>query len=117
MEAARNKNLDYLKQLFTDRWVEIIGWEPTVVFKKAAILDRIAKLTYKPGEGVFADQFKLMSVYGNVALASDRRTRKWTDEDGHSVVAPHRALLIFVKENGQWKSAGGALVPIATPKQ
>jgi ketosteroid isomerase-like protein len=117
MDAARNKKLDYLKGLFVDRWVEIVGWDPTVVLTKAATIDRLAKLNYKAGEGVFPDQFKLMAVYGDVALASDRRTRKWTNEDGQAVVTPHRALLIFVKENGQWKSAGGALVPIATPKQ
>ena len=117
MDAVNNKKVDYLKELFTDRWVEIVGWDPTVVLTKAVTMDRVAKLKYKAGEGVFPDQFKLMAVYGNVALASDRRTRKWTDEDGQQVVTPHRSLLIFVKQNGQWKSAGGALVPIATPKQ
>jgi ketosteroid isomerase-like protein len=117
MDAVNNKKVDYLKELFTDRWVEIVGWDPTVVLTKAVTMDRVAKLKYKAGEGVFPDQFKLMAVYGNVALASDRRTRKWTDEDGQPVVTPHRSLLIFVKQNGQWKSAGGALVPIATPKQ
>jgi ketosteroid isomerase-like protein len=117
MDAVNNKKVDYLKELFTDRWVEIVGWDPTVVLTKAVTMDRVAKLKYKTGEGVFPDQFKLMAVYGNVALASDRRTRKWTDEDGQPAVTPHRSLLIFVKQNGQWKSAGGALVPIATPKQ
>ncbi len=117
MDAVNNKKVDYLKELFTDRWAEIVGWDPTVVLTKAVTMDRVAKLKYKAGEGVFPDQFKLMAVYGNVALASDRRTRKWTDEDGQPVVTPHRSLLIFVKQNGQWKSAGGALVPIATPKQ
>jgi ketosteroid isomerase-like protein len=113
MDAARNKKLDYLKQLFVERWSEIVGWEPTVVISKAAALDRLARMNNKPGQGVFPDQFKLMAVYGDVALATDRRTRKWTDEDGRAVASPHRSLLIFVKENGQWKSAGGALVPIA----
>ena len=117
MDAARNTKLDYLKQLFTDRWSEIIGWDPTVVLDKTTTLDLLAKIHYKPGMGVYPDQFKLMSVYGDVALATDRRTRKWIDEDAHEMSTPHRSLLIFVKENGQWKSAGGALVPIATPKQ
>jgi ketosteroid isomerase-like protein len=117
MDAARNVKLDYLKQLFTDRWVEIIGWDPTVILDKPATLDLLAKIHYKPGMGVYPDQFKLMAVYGDVALASDRRTRKWVDENGNQMSTPHRTLLIFVKQGGQWKSAGGALVPIATPKQ
>ena len=64
-------------------------------------------LNFKPGEGVFVDKFKLMSVYGNVALATDRRIRKIADANGKIVSTPHRALLVFVKENGQWKIAAG----------
>jgi hypothetical protein len=112
MDAARNAKLDYLKQLFTDGWSEIVGWNPTVTLTKASTLDTLAKINYKPGEGVFPDHFKLMAAYGDVALATDRRTRKRTDASGRLVASPHRALLIFVKENGQWRSAGGALVPI-----
>jgi ketosteroid isomerase-like protein len=54
--------------------------------------------------------------YGDVALASDRRTRKLVDASGKHMEWPHRALLIFVKQNGQWHSAGGALVPIMSVK-
>jgi ketosteroid isomerase-like protein len=114
MDAARNAKLDYLKQLFTDEWSEIVGWNPTVTLTKAATMDTLAKIDHKPGEGVFPDQFKLMAVYGNVALATDQRTRKRTDANGRLVASPHRALLIFVKGNGRWRSAGGALVPILT---
>ena len=113
MAAARTAKLNYLKQLFTDQWSEIVAWNPTVVLSKAATMETLAKMNYKPGEGVFPDQFKLMSVYGDVALASDRRTRKLIDANGKHTEWPHRALLIFVKRNGQWHSAGGALVPIA----
>jgi ketosteroid isomerase-like protein len=116
MDAARTAKLDYLKNLFTDRWTEIIGWDPTVILDKTETLDRLAKIHSRGDEGVYPDQFKLMAVYGNVALATDRRTRKWTDQDGHAMSTPHRTLLIFVKENGQWRSAGGALVPIAPSK-
>lgn len=115
LDAVRSTKLDYLKQLYADKWIEILGWNPTVVLTKPAAMERVAKLNFKPGEGVFADQFKLMAVYGDVALATDRRIRKWTDDNGTLVSTPHRALLIFVKENGQWKSAGDAAVPtIAT---
>jgi ketosteroid isomerase-like protein len=116
MEAARNAKLDYLKQLFSDEWSEIVGWNPTVVLTKAATMETLAKMNYKTGEGVFPDQFRLMAVYGDVALASDRRTRKMTDSSSKHMEWPHRTLLIFVKQDGQWHSAGGALVPIMSPQ-
>jgi ketosteroid isomerase-like protein len=50
-----------------------------------------------------------------VALASDRKTRKVADPKGNIVSTPHRALIVFVKEGGQWKIAADAAVPtIAT---
>jgi ketosteroid isomerase-like protein len=50
-----------------------------------------------------------------VALATDRRVRKIADAKGTLVSTPHRALLVFVKENGGWKIAADAAVPtIAT---
>lgn len=115
LDAVRTTKLDYLKQLYADKWIEILGWNPTVVLTRQGAMERVAKLNFKPGGGVFADQFKLMAVYGDVALATDRRIRKWTDDNGTLVSTPHRSLLIFVKENGQWKSAGDGVVPtIAT---
>jgi ketosteroid isomerase-like protein len=112
MDAVRTTKLDYLKQMYAEKWFEILGWIPTVVLTKPAALARVAKLNYKPGEGLFADQFKLMAVYGDVALATDRRIRKLTDASGSLVSTPHRALLVFVKENGQWKVAADAAVPM-----
>jgi ketosteroid isomerase-like protein len=112
MEAVRAAKVDFLKQSYTDDWVEILAWNPTVVLTKPAAMERVAKLNFKPGEGIFPDEFKLMSVYGDVALASDRRTRKLMNASGMLVGTMHRALLIFVKENGQWKIAGDAAVPI-----
>ena len=112
MDAVRTTKLDYLKQMYAEKWFEILGWIPTVVLTKPAALARVAKLNYKPGEGLFADQFKLMAVYGDVALATDRRIRKLIDASGTLVSTPHRALLVFVKENGQWKVAADAAVPM-----
>src|SRR6266481_1394258 len=79
--------------------------------KELAEMERVAHLNFKPGEGIFVDQFRLMSVYGDVALATDRRIRKIADANGTIVSTPHRALLVFVKENGQWKVAADAAVP------
>ncbi len=112
LEATKTKKSDYLKELFTDQWFDIVGWDPMVTITKEAVLDAIGKLSNKPGNGVIADQFKLMAVYGDVALATDRRTRTWTDSNGRDVTTPHRSLLVFVKDDGQWRSAAAALVPI-----
>src|ERR1700722_7829762 len=111
MESVRTAKTDYLKDMYAEKWVEIIGWAPTVVLTKPAALERVAHLNFKPGEGLFADQFKLMSVYGDVALATDRRIRKIADASGTIVSTPHRALIVFVKEKGQWKVAADAAVP------
>lgn len=111
MDAVRTAKVDYLKSMYADKWFEILGWLPTVVLTKPAALERVAHLNFKPGEGLFADQFKLMSVYGDVALATDRRIRKIADASGNIVSTPHRALLVFVKESGQWKVAADAAVP------
>ena len=112
-----NKRVAYIGKLFTDQWFEILGWDPTRDTSKAMVLEVLPKLaaTAKPGEGVVQDQFQLQAVFGDVALASDRRTRTWTDEKGHLVKTPHRSLLVFVKQNGEWKSAGASLTPILTP--
>jgi ketosteroid isomerase-like protein len=115
MEAIRAGKTEYQKQNYTEKWFEILGWLPTVVLTKPAAMERVAHLNFKPGEGIFVDQFKLMAVYGDVALATDRRIRKVADAKGAIVSTPHRALIVFVKENGQWKIAADAAVPtIAT---
>jgi ketosteroid isomerase-like protein len=112
MESVRTAKTDYLKEMYAEKWVEIIAWAPTVVLTKPMALERVAHLNFKPGEGLFADQFKLMSVYGDVALATDRRIRKIADASGTIVSTPHRVLIVFVKEKGQWKVAADAAVPI-----
>ncbi len=112
-----NKRVAYIGKLFTEQWFEILGWDPTRDTSKAMVLDVLPKLaaTAKPGEGVVQDQFQLQAVFGDVALASDRRTRTWTNEKGQLVKTPHRSLLVFVKQNGEWRSAGASLTPILTP--
>jgi ketosteroid isomerase-like protein len=115
MESVRTAKVDYLKQIYAEKWYEILGWNPTVILTKAGAMERVPKLNFKPGEGIFPDEFKLMSVYGDVALAADRRIRKVMNASGTLVSTPHRSLLVFVKEKGQWKVAADAVVPtIAT---
>jgi hypothetical protein len=115
--SDKREKIDYLNQLFTDQWYEILGWNPTAEETKLKLLDSIAKSKSEPGLGVFSDEFKLMAVHGNVALATDRRTRKSLDVNGHVVSTPHRSLLVFVKEGPEWRSAGGAVVPIVQPSE
>jgi hypothetical protein len=113
----KREKVDYLNQLFTDQWYEVLGWNPTADETKSRLLDSIAKSKSEPGLGVFSDEFRLMAVHGNVALATDRRTRKSVDANGHVVSSRHRSLLVFVKEGQEWRSAGGAVVPIAQPSE
>jgi hypothetical protein len=113
----KREKINYLSRLFTDQWYEILGWNPTAEETKLKLLDSIAKSKSAPGLGVFSDEFKLMAVHGSVALATDRRTRKSLDVNGHVISTLHRSLLIFVKEGPAWRSAGGAVVPIVQPSE
>ena len=47
-----------------------------------------------------------------VALATDHTVIKSLDANGQLVSREISALRMFVRENGKWKVAGAALVPI-----
>jgi ketosteroid isomerase-like protein len=115
LDSAMNKKLDYLEKLFTAQWFEILGWNPTANPDKASTIQLLGAANWKAGEGVVPDQFQLQAVYGDVVLATDRRTRTWTNAKGQMVHTPHRSVLVFVKQNGEWKSAGASLTPIMNP--
>ena len=111
------KRVAYVSNLFTDSWFEILGWDPTGNTTKSTavqILSKFADSNVAPG--VVQDQFHLQAVFGDVALATDRRTRTWKNDKGEMVKTPHRSVLVFVKQNGEWKSAGASLTPILTPE-
>lgn len=116
VNAAMNKKIVDLKQLLNDRWFQITGWDPTEIIDKASMLKMSASVGRTPAEAIVADEFKLRAMYPNVGLATDRRTRTWTNSHGQPVTTEYRSLLVFVKQNGEWKSAAIAVVPIATPK-
>jgi ketosteroid isomerase-like protein len=112
------KRVAYISNLFTEQWFEILGWDPTgntIKSTAVQILSKFAESNAPPG--VVQDQFHLQGVYGDVALATDRRTRTWKNDQGQMVKTPHRSVLVFVKQNGEWKSAGASLTPILTPEQ
>jgi hypothetical protein len=70
-----------------------------------------------PGTGPNPQEFKLMAVYGNVALATDHTIFKAIDANGKlAVTGEARVLRIFAKENGKWRPASAALVGMEKPK-
>jgi ketosteroid isomerase-like protein len=62
--------------------------------------------------GPYPDDFKLMAVYGNFALATDHTRLKRQSADGKVSEVEVRVLRMFAKEDGKWRPAGAALVPI-----
>jgi hypothetical protein len=66
-----------------------------------------------PGQGPNPTEFKLMALYGNVALGVDRTIFKAPDASGKlATTSQARVLRIFVKENGKWRPAAAALITI-----
>lgn len=64
------------------------------------------------GTGPNPQDFKLMSVYGDIALATDHTVFKTADAGGNlSVSGEANVLRMFVKENGKWRPAGAVLIP------
>jgi hypothetical protein len=69
------------------------------------------------GEGPNPQEFKLMAVYGNIALATDHTIFKAVNDKGQlNVTGEARVLRIFVKENGKWRPASAALIGLPMPK-
>ena len=64
------------------------------------------------GVGPHPAEFKLMAVYPNFALATDHTFLQSESTDGKVAGTDTRVLRLFVKEDGKWKPAGAALVPI-----
>ena len=65
------------------------------------------------GQGPNPQEFKLMAVYGDIALATDHTIFKAPDASGKLTVTGEATVLrMFVRENGKWRPAGAALVPL-----
>jgi hypothetical protein len=74
-----------------------------------------AAAAHVPGVGPYPHDFKLMAVYGNVALATDQTDFKTADGNGKpTFTSQTRVLRMFVKERGTWRPAGAAIVPIVS---
>lgn len=102
--------IEFRSHYWTDQFFEIS--KEGQVTTKAGMIAAQRAAHPAPGVGPHPDDFHLMAVYGNFALATDHTNLKSMDPDGKLVGVDLRVLRMFVKEDGKWRPAGAALVPI-----
>jgi hypothetical protein len=108
--------VDFKNSIWPDKFFEI-SRQGEVTDKQEMVKRQTATATahpVSPGDaGPNPQDFKLMAVYGNVALATDHTVFKAADASGKIVVTDEATVLrMFVKLNGKWVPAGAALVPV-----
>jgi hypothetical protein len=108
--------VDFKNSIWPDTFFEI-SRQGEVTDKQEMVKRQTATATahpVSPGDaGPNPQDFKLMAVYGNVALATDHTVFKAADPSGKIVVTDEATVLrMFVKLDGKWKPAGAALVPV-----
>jgi hypothetical protein len=108
--------VDFKNHIWPDTFFEI-SMQGEVTDKQEMVKRQTATATahpVSPGDaGPNPQDFKLMAVYGNVALATDRTVFKVADDSGKISVRNEATVLrMFVKQNGRWVPAGAALVPV-----
>ena len=104
--------VEFRNQFWTDQFFEI-SIKGKVQTKAEMVAAQRAAHPSK-GVGPHPDDFKLMAVYGNFALATDHTVFKAADASGKIGVTDEATVLrMFVKLNGKWVPAGAALVPVA----
>jgi len=102
--------IEFRNQYWTGQFFEISP--EGEVQSKAQMIAAQRAAHPSPGVGPYPDDFKLMAVYGNFALATDHTRLKRQSADGKVSEIEVRVLRMFAKENGKWRPAGAALVPI-----
>src|SRR6202049_50487 len=114
MKAEFDKKMDgpdSMGEMWTDDFFDVLPGGRVV--NKQEMMDLMAKTDRQPGTGAFPNHFKLMAVYGNVALATDHTVIKGVDANGKIVAIREMGVLrMFVKEKGKWGGGGGGWVPI-----
>src|SRR5580704_2372708 len=108
--------VDFKNKIWPDTFFEI-SMQGEVTDKNEMVKRQTATATahpVSPGDaGPNPQDFKLMAVYGNVALATDRTVFRVADVSGNTVVRNEATVLrIFVNMNGEWVPAAAALVPV-----
>ncbi len=102
--------IEFRNQYWTDQFFEISP--EGQVQTKAEMIAAQRAAHPSPGVGPYPDDFKLMAIYGNVALATDHTRLKRQSADGKVSEIEVRVLRMFAKEDGKWRPVGAALVPI-----
>lgn len=102
--------IEFRNQYWTSQFFEISP--EGLVQSKTQMIAAQRAARPSPGVGPYPDDFKLMAVYGNFALATDHTRLKRQSADGKVSEIEVRVLRMFAKENGKWRPAGAALVPI-----
>jgi hypothetical protein len=108
--------VDFKNNIWPDTFFEI-SRQGEVTDKQEMVKRQTATATahpVSPGDaGPNPQDFKLMAVYGNVALATDHTVFKAADANGKIEVTDEATVLrMFVKLDGKWRPAGAALVPV-----
>ena len=108
--------VDFKNSIWPSTFFEI-SMQGEVTDKQEMVKRQTATATahpVSPGDaGPNPQDFKLMAVYGNVALGTDRTVFKFADDNGKIGVRNQATVLrIFVKLNNKWVPAGAALVPV-----
>ena len=108
--------VDFKNSIWPEPFFEI-SMQGEVTDKQEMVKRQTATATahpVSPGDaGPNPQDFNLMAVYGNVALATDRTVFKVADDSGKISVRNEATVLrMFVKLNGKWVPAGAALVPV-----
>jgi len=105
--------VNFRNKFWPDTFFEI-SVKGEVQTKKQMIASQMAAApTHVPGVGPYPHDFKLRAVYGDVALATDVTDFKTADANGRlSFTSKTTVLRMFVKQNGEWRPAGAALVPV-----
>jgi hypothetical protein len=108
--------VDFKNKIWPDTFFEI-SRQGEVTDKHEMVKRQTATATahpVSPGDaGPNPQDFKLMAVYGNVALATDHTVFKAAGAGGKIAVTDEATVLrMFVKLDGKWRPAGAALVPV-----
>jgi hypothetical protein len=114
-KAKMQDCVNFRAQYWSDQFFEV-GRTGNTQTKAQMVASQTAAAAKNPdvvrGTGPNPQDFKLMSVYGNIALATDHTVFKTADAPGNvSVSGEANVLRMFVKENGKWRPAGAVLIP------
>lgn len=109
--------VEFRSKYWADQFFEV-GATGKVSTKAEMVASQTAGIsTHVHGVGPYPENFKLMAVYGNFAMATDHTRFKSVDANGKvNFTSEVTFLRLFVKENGKWRPAAGAAVPIVTTK-